>query len=334
MATKQQADSLKTVIDKALTYFEKNLLSRPEWGAVNFDGASHDLERLKSTLSYLKILPLEALPDQAVNSITQSINQVTPILDQIDKFNITTGNPAGTRDGIQSQLHTQVDNFYTQASAWVPFLAYQKGDVAENINKLTDALNEARNLIDQAKISVESRKNEIEKIIVATREASASAGAAVFTTDFENESDKHHTSANKWLIATGIGAVLTVVAAIVIWVHAERTNDLSNSQVVQTIAAKLVFLSMFVSASLWCGKQYRALKHLGTLNRHRALSLRTLKAFSAAASDDQTKNAVLLEATRAVFSSGNTGYLDGASSSDDSPMKIVEIVKSISKPSN
>ncbi len=69
---------------------------------------------------------------------------------------------------------------------------------------------------------------------------------------------------------------------------------------------------------------------MSTLNRHRALSLRTLKAFSAAASDDQTKNAVLLEATRAVFSAGQTGYLDSAGGGE-SPMKIIEIAKSIGK---
>lgn len=328
MATKEQAKSLVDLITKALEFYNNNLLSRSEWGAINFNGASNDLDRTKNILSYLKILPLESLPDNAINQITSAINQVTPILDQINKFNITTGNPTGTRDGIQSNLHTQVDNFYSQTANWIPFLAYQKGDVAENINKLTDTLNQAQKLIEQTKTDIDKDKAEIDRIIIATREASASAGAAVFTKDFENESDAQEKSAGKWLGATGSGVLLTVIVAVVMWVHAESSAaaGLSSSQVIQTVAAKLVILTMFVTGTMWCGRQYKALKHLATLNRHRSLSLRTLKAFSAAASDEQTKNAVLIEVTRAVFQANQTGYLDGQAG-DESPTKIVEIAK-------
>jgi flagellar hook-basal body complex protein FliE len=331
MATKEQAKSLTDLISKALEYYNNNLLSRSEWGAINFNGAANDLERAKNILSYLNILPLESLPDNAINQITQAINQVTPILDQINKFSITNGNPTGTRDGIQSSLHGQVDNFYSQTASWIPFLAYQKGDVAENIKKLTDALNQAQKLIEQTKTDIDKDKAEIDRIIVATREASASAGAAVFTKDFENESDAQEKSAGKWLLATGASVLLTVGAAIVMWVHAESKTaaDLTNSQVIQTVAAKLVILTMFVTGTMWLGRQYKALRHLTTLNRHRSLSLRTLKAFSAAASDEQTKNAVLIEVTRAVFQANQTGYLDGQSG-DESPTKIIEIAKVLS----
>jgi hypothetical protein len=87
---------------------------------------------------------------------------------------------------------------------------------------------------------------------------------------------------------------------------------------------------MLVTASVWCGKNYRILQHLATLNKHRSLSIRTLQAFVAAASDEQTKNAVLLEANRAVFSSGGTGYLDG-SSDKESPITIIELAKNLGK---
>lgn len=328
MATKEQAKSLTDLITKALEFYNNNLLSRSEWGAINFNGASNDLDRAKNILSYLQILPLESLPDNAINQITQAINQVTPILDQINKFSITNGNPTGTRDGIQNNLHTHVDNFYSQTANWIPFLAYQKGDVAQNINKLTDTLNQAQKLIEQTKTDINEDKAEIDRIITATREASASAGAAVFTKDFENESDAQEKSAGKWLAATGVGVALTMIAALAMWIHAESSAaaGLSNSQVVQTVAAKLVILTMFVTGTVWLGRQYKALKHLATINRHRSLSLRTLKAFSAAASDEQTKNAVLIEVTRAVFQASQTGYLDGQSS-DESPTKIVEIAK-------
>lgn len=69
--------------------------------------------------------------------------------------------------------------------------------------------------------------------------------------------------------------------------------------------------------------------HLSTVNRHRALSLQTFQAFSHAASDESTKNAVLMEATRAVFGSVPTGFLDAKAGSSDGDLKIVEVAKTL-----
>jgi hypothetical protein len=82
-----------------------------------------------------------------------------------------------------------------------------------------------------------------------------------------------------------------------------------------------------LTGTLWCGKCYKALTHLVIVNRHRALGLRTLQAFANAAADAQTKDAVLLEATRSIFGNVPTGYVDVANV--DSDHKVVEIVRSV-----
>jgi hypothetical protein len=56
--------------------------------------------------------------------------------------------------------------------------------------------------------------------------------------------------------------------------------------------------------------------------------LRTLQAFTHAASDDLTKNTVLIEATRAVFNSGGTGYIEG-SDEKNNPAMFIEMVKNL-----
>jgi len=208
-------------------------------------------------------------------------------------------------------------------------LAYLKGDVADNINQLTTSVEKAKEMISNAQKEATAGKEELNKIIVAAREASASAGAAVFTIDFEEEYKRHSHSSLIWLIASIACVVVTVITSgIFWWLAVDQTND--NLRVAQVIVSKLIILSMLVTASVWCGKNYRILQHLATLNKHRSLSIRTLQAFVAAASDEQTKNAVLLEANRAVFSSGGTGYLDG-SSDKESPITIIELAKNLGK---
>jgi hypothetical protein len=60
------------------------------------------------------------------------------------------------------------------------------------------------------------------------------------------------------------------------------------------------------------------------VNRHRALGLKTFQAFSAATSDNHTKDAVLMETTHSIFANTNTGLLNEPSSAD-SESNIIQI---------
>jgi ABC-type multidrug transport system fused ATPase/permease subunit len=188
-------------------------------------------------------------------------------------------------------------------------LAYQKGDVAKNIEDLTQSVSNAATLISNAKTDIETKKAEIDGIITQAREASAAAGAAVFTKDFDTESKDQKKAAFRWLLATGVLGFLTLLAAIATW-WIGLTADFDGFNAIQAFGGKIAILVVFFTATLWCGRVYRALMHQATLNRHRALGLQTFQAFSAAASDDASKDAVLLETTRSIFSAGTTGYLD------------------------
>ncbi|WP_204348685.1 hypothetical protein, partial [Serratia marcescens] len=74
--------------------------------------------------------------------------------------------------------------------------------------------------------------------------------------------------------------------------------------------SKFFLLSVLIGATIWFGRTYRALKHLETINRHRANSLRTFQAFVKAASTDQIRDSVLVEAARSIFMIAPTGYVE------------------------
>ena len=209
-------------------------------------------------------------------------------------------------------------------------MAYQKGDVAKNIESLTASVGQAQTLIEGTKTTIKARQAEIEGIITQAREASAAAGAAVFTQDFKNEAVSLDAQAQRWLYSAAAGAVITLCFAVAIWLVPMAGDDLPS--IVQRFGGKLAALAVLFTATLWCGRTYKALKHLATVNRHRAMSLQTFQAFSHAASDDATKDAVLMEATRAIFGSTPTGFLESKGSSEGD-LKIIEIAKLVgSKP--
>jgi len=327
MANVQLTEQLSGSIKQTLSFKNNSLVSRPEWGTINFTNAEQDLERIFSLLNYLSVLPLEYLTDQSTNQIKSQIDQTRPHLEQIDKFNIEQPNPTQTRDELITKIHQAADNLYTNAAAWIPFLAYQKGDVAQNIEKLRTSISDANDMVNKAKGEIESRKLEMDGIITKAREASAAAGAAVFTQDFNQEATTLSDKATKWLVATAFLGGATLVAAVLTWFWTQAGLD--SGQIWQKVVSKFIVLSILLTATLWCGKIYKALMHQSAINRHRALSLQTFQAFSSAASDLQTKDAVLLETTRSIFSQCSTGYMDSTSSSSDSDARVVEIVKSI-----
>ncbi len=327
MARDPEVKQLQSNIDSVLAYKKDELIVRQKWGEITFEEAERDFDRIFDLLNHLKILPLEFLTDQAVSGIVNEITPVKQVFDKVDKFALSTPNPVEAKNQLVTQIHSRADSLYTVTSQWIPFLAYQKGDVAENIDRLTKAVTDANTIIDDAKISIISKGKEIDDLIVKAREASVKAGVGVFTEDFQRESEKIALRAKAWLRSTYLIAGLTLLVAIFMWYFTEAGLD--QNQMWQKMTTKLAILVLLLTGTGWCAKIYKALLHQATVNRHRALSLQTFQAFSSAASDAATKDAVLFQTTKSIFSDSGTGFVEGSHSSPDSDFKILEVVKSI-----
>ena len=85
-------------------------------------------------------------------------------------------------------------------------------------------------------------------------------------------------------------------------------------------------LAILFTGTLWCARNYKALRHLAIINKHRSNSILTIQAFANAAHDLHTKDAVLLEASKAIFGTVPTGFVN---SNIDSDLKFVEVARSI-----
>ena len=323
----QPLQELQKEIDGFSKFEKDQLITRTEWGTISLEEARQDFDRIYEIVNYLEVLPLKLLTIQALDAIKNEISNINTLFDQINKFTIESGNPATQRDQFINQVQAHADSLYTQASPWIPFLAYQKGDVSRNIETLTKSLKEAEGLISSSKENISKKEKEIADIITKAREASVAAGAAVFTEDFKRESSKQEERAKTWLWVTGGLALLTLLVAITMWHFTEPGLD--KGQLWQKLGTKLIVLAVLISGTAWCGKIYKALMHQATVNNHRALSIQTLQAFAAAVKDPTMKDAVVLEATRAVFGNTPTGYVENNSSSSNSDIKLFEVAKNI-----
>ncbi len=326
MANPTNVTELQKIVTGILGFDRKRLLQRTEWGIISFEKGERDFNRIFDITDYLRLLPIEVLTDQTVVQITNALRNCLQTIQQINQFTLeNSGSPGAIRDQNVTNLQSVADNLFVQASPWIPFLAYQKGDVSKNISDLNSAVGKAAAMIGEAQKEISEKRKVIDDIIVKAREASVAAGAAVFTEDFTRQADTLEVQAEKWLRITALLAAGTLLAAIVFFLLIKPVTD--NLEVVQRVTSKFVILGILLTASIWCGRIYKALKHQASVYRFKSLGLQTFRAFSAGASDSATKDAVLIETTRAIFSAQDSGYID--QTDGDSDLKIVEVVKSV-----
>lgn len=89
-------------------------------------------------------------------------------------------------------------------------------------------------MLKMQKKIVKEKTEEIQEIISKAREASASAGAAIFTEDFVRECNNLRNTAKIWLWITGILAAVSLLASIGMWLYTEPGLD--GGQLWQKIA--------------------------------------------------------------------------------------------------
>lgn len=325
MATEEQVKRLQGLFDKITELEIEELIYDKNWGSINFESAKADLTRLYALCNHFKVLPIDQLPSDIADQIFSEATPINQTVNNIREYTIEQANPSGIRDQYINEVKVNVDRFYKFSHIYVPYLAYQKGEIQNNIKQLTSSVNEARTLLEKSEKDVSAKSEDINKIIQAAREASASVGVAHFTADFVTEARIMETQAGKWLAATSVLAGCSLLTAIYFLF---ANPDLSTTAgAIQYVSSKILILVLLITATLWCGNLYKATKHQAAANKFKGNSLKTFQAFVNATEDNSVRDAILVETTRAIFSESATGYIGNENSSTEKSTKIFEIVK-------
>lgn len=335
-------DQVRTLIENiynTLTFQKADLISRTDWGVVNFKAAEIEINQVFETLNVLKELPLGQLPKTTFERLQNNLIELNQLFVAINNFDINQPNHISTRDNLATEIKQKGEAFYFNIAVWIPYLVYLKGDYQRILDDMNTSLVNTKNLmldvkstseklIEESKKESEQTKKEIDDILASSRKASAQIGVTVFTTDFSQEATDLSKNARKWLIATISLALLALGGAVYSWFYVLPPES-TNYQILYKLGSKITILAILFTATIWSGRIYKALRHQSAVNRHRALSLNTFQAFTNATTDEGTKNAVLLEATKTIFGTASTGYLDQKDESSESSIKIIEVVKSL-----
>ena len=100
---------------------------------------------------------------------------------------------------------------------------------------------------------------------------------------------------------------------------------------VYRLGGRLISIAVLFCAAVWSGRVVLANMHQASVNKHRAVSLQTLQAFHKAAADEAAKDAVVMEAARAVYENVTSGYIVRQTSEQGGPTRLLEIFRNANK---
>ena len=343
MADETAVNELERACNKIaeLLSYKSKFISRPEWGAINFENARNDIETVFWIVEEIKTLPNYILPQETVQKAVQHLISIHNVMIEIYRFEISQGDPSSLRDDLSNELKQELQATLSTIGIWLPLLALRAGEIENWAAKMKETSAEVTGILQDTTAHAETQKAEIEKISEAARGAAGEAGAAAeaargaageagaaeFTHEFRTEAEIVERRGRIWLLPTCIFSVaaLLLASATMFGLFGDTPDNVWEA--VYELGGRVVAISVLFYAAVWSGRIVLANMHLASVNKHRAVSLQTLQAFHRAAEDGAAKDAVVLEAARAVYENVPSGYIAKQAAEGGSGMRTIELIR-------
>ena len=276
-------------------------------------------------------LPIEYVPIEIVKRANQDMKQIDEILGDILESSRalfgSQGPHARKRQETARRLGDSVCSAMSSIGIWIPVLAYCAGKIDSWTSGMEDLRARGIDFLKNTEGYAKNRKTEIGKIVEDARAAAGEAGAAEFTHEFRGEATNLERQARKWLwLAGGLAIVTVILSALIVfgWLGDIPANAWEAAY---RLGGRAILISVLFYAAVWSSRLGLAKLHLASVNRHRAMSLQSLKAFLHATEDAGTRDSVVLEAARAAYESAPSGYIGRQAAAQAGPARMFEIMR-------
>lgn len=305
---------------------EKDLVREIEFGtSLNFAPIRDTLNKIRECVERVLNCQLSELPFELLNEYRNALQRILDLMDAVKKFHVDSANPIGNRTHLINNIELSYDALIEPSAKLMLYDSAINSTIIneESIkNRLSYATNEINKNIDSSK----DRLIELNNILESAKSAVGEVGITVHATLFAEEAQIHRGQAKNWFFVI-IALLVAVIIGALLFLRFTPKSDKWDVYAIQFVITKIiVFASVFYALAISL-KNYKAHKHNEVVNKHRQNALSTFETFVNSSAEQQTKDAVLLQATMSIFSNQQTGY----SSSDnegDMPSKVIEIIKS------
>ena len=208
------------------------------------------------------------------------------------------------------------------------FILEKKGSSSELEKLRKQAIEESTSQLKKVDSEWEVRKNEFDQITEAAREASAKIGVSKFARVFDNQAKLNKRASHIWLFFSFLSA--TGLLFLLFWTFDQLTvleNGTDFYISLQVFLSRVLIFSFAVGIFWQIVKNYHVNMHLYTLNKHRQNSLASFQAFVESTEDPKIRDAVLIQATKAIFEAGDTGFVSSKKTSSITGLETIKIAE-------
>lgn len=361
----QHLGELRTNINAIADLDPESLVQKERLGSeLSFEAVLPISIEIIKTAKTLQKVNLEEVPYSILAAINAAFVQIVSIFNQIKSISPQNSNniPA-QRVAYLQQLEDHWGSIYLHISTIIAAQQTEisRGEVDALSNQVRTSAQFASEVTEslrnkQSELSAELEKfltqkteefqlegaqklAQVEEALTSVRSAAAEAGVSQNSVHFQREAIDHQTTSKRWLTAVVILSILLVFFSL--W--GTKLLDLvglqdpgSSSDLILQIRfylQKTIILFVLIFVLILATKNYNSARHNYVVNKHRSNSLSSFTTFVASASDEQTKNAVLLQATQSIFSHQPSGYIkiDGENSSHGTVIEVLRSIGSVNK---
>ena len=278
------------------------------------------------------------LSSEDISAVNQHLQQFYVNVREIEGFSPSVENPTETHATLLQEILQRCNEAKKPLGDITTFLSSRKVNQLETDVKTTvaEAVDQSNNLMNRvneigkaAETNEAARQKRFEELELAIQNQLAEKPISQYKAIFQEQAKAHYENARFWLGMAGVATVAFAVAFILlsIFVKIEGTALAGTLQNLFTKGFLLSPIYVWLNRSI---KNHTAQKHLEVINTHRQNALETFDTFVAAAEGNrETRDAVLLAATEAIFDANQTGYLSTKATSSDNRSPVQQVIREI-----
>lgn len=329
------------------TYTIASIL-RKELGVKSFEEVENQLSEIKMMIDEMLAIAEKnkSIPSGLVNQIHAFINMFNEIASELKNYNLDGDANSGfnSRKTLIRRIHYWYNGIFNgldENNKISNFLLVYDSLKINNLLSLQKDKEEIDSLIRQLSDS----KLKADELIRLLQEKATGQTVQDYAAIFQNQAESYSAlkfrlkplqmkvgSAQVWLIIS----VLLIVAfsLVAININSVFPVDFTQDKSVVTIEllTRLLVISFAIYLVSFSFKQYNVQNHLHTMNKHRQNTLNSFKMFieSLDTSDNVTRTALMMEVAKAIYDSGQSGYISSKDGADSSP-SVIELTRFVNQ---
>ena len=304
-----------------------SFIKRPEWGEINFERIEKDMEILFWIVERIKDLPKDILPQRIIQYFNALLKEARNDFNNIDTFTVSHGDASSLRDNIANKLSGHVQQIISGIGTWLPLLAFHAGEIGNWTSRIKDRSTQTIRFLQETESHITAQKEQIDESVRTARAAAGEAGAAEFTYEFRREAAAREKRSRLWLYPAALFSALALSLSVLVMFGLLGDTPTNVWEAVYGLGGRVIAISVLFYAAVWSGRIALANMNLASVNKHRAISLQTLQAFHKSAEDPAAKDAVVLEAARAVYENVPSGYIGRQATGPGAGARTLEVIR-------